>query len=233
VDRFWPGLDPLQQRVLNFGEGGSEIVGVVANARLTSVRDEAVPMLYVPFAAFYTPNTNLLLKFRGDAGAVLAGVRSTAQQLDRNVPLYRVRTLEEQVALSLGQERMIAGLLSAFAALALVLAAVGLYGVISYTTQIRTHEFGVRLALGALPGDLLRLVVGHGARLALAGVAIGLVAAVAASRVLSTILFGVSPTDALTYACIASMLLIVAVAASAVPARRAARVDPMQTLRSE
>ena len=233
VEHFWPGLDPLQQRVLNFGDKGSEIVGVVANAKLISIRDESVPMLYVPFNAFYTPNTNLLLKTRGDATTVLAAVRSIVQRLDRNVPLYRARTLEEQVALSLAQERMIAGLLAAFAALALVLAAVGLYGVISYTTQIRTKEFGVRLTLGALPTDVLGLVVGQGTRLALVGIAFGLAAAAMASRALTALLFGVSPTDVLTFACIGGVLLLVAVAASAIPALRAARVNPVQTLRYE
>jgi predicted permease len=233
VDRFWRGLDPLAQRVLNFGDKGSDIVGVVANAKLVSVRDEGVPMLYVPFTAFYTPNTNLVLKTRGDAGAVLAAVRAIVQRLDRNVPLYKVRTLEEQVAVSLGQERTIAGLLAAFAALALVLAAVGLYGVISYTTQIRAHEFGVRLTLGALPADVLRLVMGQGARLAFAGTVIGLAAAALASRALSTLLFGVSPTDLLTYASIGGMLLLVAVAASAIPALRAALVNPVKSLRYE
>jgi predicted permease len=233
ADRFWPGLDPLQQRVVNFGDKGSEVVGVVSDARLTSIRDTAVPMLYVPFNAFYTPNTNLLLKTRGDAGTVLAAVRSIVQQLDRSVPLYRVRTLEEQVALSLGQERMIAGLLSAFAALALVLAAVGLYGVISYATQIRTKEFGVRMALGAIPADVVRLVVAQGTRLAILGVAIGLAAAALASRVLSTLLFGVSPTDSLTYGCIGVVLLLVALAASAIPALRASLVSPVKTLRYE
>jgi predicted permease len=233
AEHFWPGADPLQQRVLNFGDKGSEVIGVVSNARLINVRDEAVPMLYVPMHAFYVPNTNLLLKVRGDARAVHTAVSSIASQLDRNVPLYRARTLEDQLALSLGQERMIAGLLSAFAVLALVLAAVGLYGVISYTTQIRTHEFGVRLALGALPADLLRLVMGQGARLAVVGLAIGLAAAGAASRVLSSLLFGVSPTDALTFACIAGLLMFVALAASGLPARRAARLDPMRTLRCE
>jgi ABC-type antimicrobial peptide transport system permease subunit len=190
-------------------------------------------MLYVPFNSFYTPNTNLVLRFRGDASTVLAGVRSIAQRLDPNVPLYRVRTLEEQVALSLGQERMIAGLLSAFGALALLLAAVGLYGVISYTSQIRTREFGVRMALGALPADVLRLVVGQGTRLALVGVVLGLAAATMASRVLTTLLFGVSPTDTLTYACIGGVLLLVAAAASAIPAWRASLVDPARTLRDE
>jgi putative ABC transport system permease protein len=149
------------------------------------------------------------------------------------VPLYRVRTLEEQVALSLGQERMIAGLLSAFAALALALAAVGLYGVISYTTQIRAHEFGVRLTLGALPTDVLWLVVGQAARMALVGIVTGLAAAAMASRVLSTLLFGVSATDTLTYACIGGVLLLVALAASAIPALRASLVNPVQTLRYE
>jgi predicted permease len=233
VDRFWPGLDPLAQRVLNFGDKGAEVVGVVANAKLTSIRDEGVPMLYVPCNAFYTPNTNLLLRIHGDAGAVLAQVRGIVQQLDRNVPLYRTRTLEDQVAVSLGQERTIAGLLSAFAALALALAAAGLYGVISYTTQIRAKEFGVRLTLGALPSDVLRLVVGQGARLALVGIAFGLAAAAMLGRVLSSLLFGVSPTDALTYACIGGVLLLVALAASAIPALRASLVNPVQTLRYE
>ena len=233
AERYWPGLDPLQQRVLNFGDKGSEVIGVVASAKLVSIRDDAVPMLYVPFNAFYTPNTNLVLKVHGDRSAVLAAVRSIVQHLDPNVPLYRIRTLEEQVALSLGQERMIAGLLSAFAFLALVLAAVGLYGVISYTTQVRAHEFGVRLTLGALPADVLRLVVGQGARLALVGIAFGLAAAAMGSRVLSSLLFGVSPTDAVTFACIGGILLLVAVAASAIPALRASLVNPVKTLRYE
>jgi len=233
VDRFWRGLDPLAQRVKNFGDNGSEVVGVVANAKLISVRDEGVPMLYVPFNAFYTPNTNLVLRTRADAGAVLAAARSIVQRLDRNVPVYRARSLEEQVAVSLGQERTIAGLLTAFAALALLLAAVGLYGVISHMTQIRAHEFGVRLTLGALPTDVLRLVVGQGARLALVGMALGLAAAAMASRVLSTLLYGVGPTDALTFACIGGVLLLVAVAASAIPALRASLVNPVKTLRYE
>jgi ABC-type antimicrobial peptide transport system permease subunit len=233
VDRFWRGLDPLAQRVKNFGDHGSEVVGVVANAKLVSVRDEGVPMLYVPFNAFYTPNTNLVLRTRADAGAVLAAARSIVRRLDRNVPVYRARSLAEQVAVSLGQERTIAGLLTAFAALALVLAAVGLYGVISHMTQIRAHEFGVRLTLGALPADVLRLVVGQGARLALVGMALGLAAAAMASRVLSTLLYGVSPTDALTFACIGGVLLLVAVAASAIPALRASLVNPVKTLRYE
>ena len=233
ADRFWPGIDPLQQRVLNFGEKGAEVIGIVANAKLMSIREEPTPMLYVPVNAFYTPNTNLLVRTERNARAAIPAITAIAQGLDRNVPLFRIRTLEDQLALSLGQERMIAGLLSAFASLALILAAVGLYGVISYTTQIRTREFGVRLALGALPADVLRLVLGQGARLTLVGLAIGLAVAAGTSRVLASLLFGVGGTDAATYLAIAGVLLAATTAAAAIPARRAARVNPMATLRDE
>ena len=233
ADRFWPGLDPLQQRVLNFGENGAEVIGVVADAKLTSIRDDPAPMLYVPTNAFYIPNTNLLVRTERDSRAIVPAILAIAQQLDRNVPLYRVRTLDDQLAESLGRERMIAGLLSTFALLALLLAAVGLYGVISYSTQVRTREFGIRVALGALPADLLRLVMRQGARLASIGLVIGLAAAAGATRVMETLLFGVSSTDPLTSLAIAVVLLTVAVGASLAPALRAARVDPMRTLRYE
>ena len=210
-----------------------EVIGIVANAKLMSIREEPTPMLYVPVNAFYTPNTNLLVRTERNARAAIPAITAIAQGLDRNVPLFRIRTLEDQLALSLGQERMIAGLLSAFASLALILAAVGLYGVISYTTQIRTREFGVRLALGALPADVLRLVLGQGARLTLVGLAIGLAVAAGTSRVLASLLFGVGGTDAATYLAIAGVLLAATTAAAAIPARRAARVNPMATLRDE
>lgn len=233
ADRFWPGRDPLRERVLNFGEKGAEVIGVAADVKQTSIRESAEPMIYVSDFAFYMPGTSLVVRTTGDPRAALAAVTGVVRSLDKNVPLFRVRTLTEHVGMALGQERVIAALLAAFGLLALILAGIGLYGVIAYTTQIRTREFGIRLALGAYPGDLLRLVLRQGAWLATTGVMIGLAVAASASRVLTSMLFGVSATDNLTFAAIAVVLLVVALGASAIPARRAARVDPIATLRSE
>ncbi len=233
ADQFWPGRDPLGERVLNFGAKGAQVIAVVADTKQSSVRESGMPMLYVPFAAFYTPNTNLLVRTHGDSRSVLPSVTTTIHALDRNVPVFRSRTLAEHVGAALSNERMLATLLTTFAGFALALAAVGLYGVISYTTQIRTREFGIRLALGALPGDLLGLVLRQGVLLAVAGLAVGLLAAVFASRILASILFGVSQTDALTFGLISCLLLLVAAIASAVPARRATRVSPVRALRYE
>ncbi len=233
ADRFWPGRDALGERVMNFGEKGAQVIGVVANVKQESVRESDTPMLYVPMAAFFSRSTNLVVRTTQDPRSVLPAVTAAVHNLDRNVPLFRSRTLAEHVGAALEQERMIAVLLSTFGLMALLLAAIGLYGVVSYTTQIRTREFGVRLALGAEGGDLLRLVVGQGAMLATAGLALGLAIAAAAGRVLSTLLFNVQATDALTYGAIAMVLLLVALLASVVPARRASRVDPLAALRYE
>jgi ABC-type antimicrobial peptide transport system permease subunit len=171
------------------------------------------------------------VRTEGEPRGVLAAFTAVVRGLDPGIPLSRIRTLTEHAGIDIGQERMIASLLAVFAVLALGLAAVGLYGVIAYTTQVRTREFGIRLALGALPADLLRSVLAQGAQLALAGLTLGLIVAAGASRLLSTLLFGVSPTDRPTFATIAVLLLVVALAASAAPARRAAKVDPISILK--
>ncbi|MBX7186797.1 MAG: ABC transporter permease [Vicinamibacteria bacterium] len=233
VDRFWPGRDALRERVLNFGNKGAQVIGVVANAKLTSVRDATEPMIYVPDFAFYVPSTNLVVRTEGDPRVVLPSIRALVQRLDRNVPLFRARTLQDHVALALSEERLVAALLSAFGLLALALAGVGLYGVIAYATQLRGREFGVRVALGATPANLLGLVLAQGAALAAVGVTIGLTVASGASRVLSSFLYGVSPTDGITFAGIAVTLMVVSLLASAAPAGRAARTDPLTTLRAE
>lgn len=233
ADRFWPGRDPLMERVKNFGAAGATVIGVARNVKLYSVRETAQPMIYVPDASFYMPNTHLVVRTSGAPLNIVPAVTALVRNLDPQVPIFRARTLEEHVGLALGQEKLIAGLLSGFGALALVLSAVGLYGVISYTAQTRTREFGIRLALGAPPAELLRLVMRQGAALAAVGLSIGLAVALAASRVLSTLLFGVSPTDVPTFLAVSGLLLIVALAASAVPARRAVKVDPIETLRQE
>lgn len=233
ADRFWPGRDALRERVLNFGAKGAQVIGVAANAKLTSVREAPEPMIYVPDFAFYAPSTSLIVRTTGDPSRVLPAVIGVARELDKSVPLYRVRSLREHVGLALAQERVTAALLSALGLLALVLAGIGLYSVIAYATQVRAREFGIRLALGASPRQLLRLVLREGAGLAATGAVIGLSVAAGASRLLGSLLFGVTPTDPLTFAGIAALLLTVALAASTVPARRAAAVDPITTLRSE
>ena len=233
ADRFWPGRDALRERVRNFGENGAEVIGVAANVRQFSVREDPEPMIYVPDASFFMPNTNLIVRTESSAAGVLPAIRAIVKKMDPKVPLFGVRTLEQHVGIALGEERTIAGLLGAFALLGLALAVIGLYGVVSYTAQSRAREFGIRLALGARPGNLLRTVLGQGAALAVAGLLIGLAAGTAASRALSAFLFGVSPTDGPTFLGIAALLLLVALAASAVPALRAARLDPSQTLRVE
>ncbi len=151
ANRFWPGRDALKERVLNFGEKGARVIAIAADAKLTSIRESSEPMLYVPDFAFYAPRTSLIVRTTGNPASVLASVTAAARELDRSVPLYSVRTLRDHVGLSLAEERVTTALLSTFALLALVLAALGLYGVIAYTTEIRSKEFGIRLALGAPP----------------------------------------------------------------------------------
>jgi|CXWL01.1.fsa_nt_gi predicted permease len=233
ADRFWPGRDALRERVLNFGPQGATVIAVIADARLTSLRESREPMIYVPVSDFYVPSTSLIVRTMGSPRALLPSVSGVVTRLDRTVPVLRARTLREHVGQAMAQEKVTASLLSAFGALALVLAGIGLYGVIGYTTQIRGREFGVRLALGASPRALLFLVLGQGACLAAVGVTLGLIIAAGSSRVLQSMLFGVSPTDGVTFTAIAGVLLVVAVVASAGPAWRASRVDPIRALRAE
>jgi putative ABC transport system permease protein len=163
----------------------------------------------------------------------MASVRRAVNEIDSREVIYNVQTLDEVVSNSFAARRLSMILLGIFAALALLLACVGIYGVISYLVGQRTHEIGVRVALGAQGNDVLRLIIGQGARMALVGVAIGTAAALALTRLMSNQLFGVSAHDPLTFAAVAILLIIVAVAACYIPARRAMRVDPMVALRHD
>jgi len=162
-----------------------------------------------------------------------AALRSALAEIDANQPLVKVRTMEENMATTVAQPRFRTWLIGILAILALVLAAVGVYGVMSYTVTQRTSEIGVRVALGAQPRDVFRIIVGQGLRLALFGVGVGLVAALILTRLLQTFLFGISAYDPLTFIVVSTLLTLVAVAASYFPARRATRVDPMIALRYE
>jgi putative ABC transport system permease protein len=214
-----------------------EIVGVVGDTK-QAFEATTQPTLYVPYEQYPIEilggmyrNLSIVLKTSGDAAAAAGGLRTAVQDVDRDQPLARVRTMEEAMAESVSQPRLRTALLAMFSVVALALSLIGVYGVMAYAVSERTHEIGVRIALGASPRDIRALVVGDGSRLAAAGVAIGIVGALASSRALGALLFGVSATDPLTFTLAAVGLAIAGVAAAYVPARRASRIDPVALLR--
>ncbi|HKG90539.1 MAG TPA: FtsX-like permease family protein, partial [Gemmatimonadaceae bacterium] len=239
ADRYWPGQDAVGKRVLNIGKDGAMIVGVVADARHISLRDAPEPMVILPLGPFGASRLTVVARAAGGGaeaaaeGAMLRAIREAVAALDRDLPLLDMRSMRERVGVAVAQERLLAMLLSAFATLALVLSAAGLYGVVSYTAASRTREWGVRIALGARPRDVLLLVQRQGAALAAIGLAIGLAGALALSRVLGALLYEVAPDDALTYAAVGALLAAVSLLAAYVPARRATRVNPVDAMRSE
>jgi putative ABC transport system permease protein len=191
------------------------------------------PTVYVSLAQYPFHSLAVAVRADGDPTALVGGLRSIMRELDSEVPVYSLVTMEERVSSSLGRERFFATLIAVFAAVALVLAAVGLYGVIAYAVTQRTHELGVRVALGASSTRISRMVVGDGLALTAAGAAVGIVGAVSAGKLLETFLFGVNSADSLTILGVVAMLAAVAVLASWIPARRAARVDPLVAMRGD
>jgi predicted permease len=235
ADRYFQGRRAVGQRLTDVGpmSGDVEIVGVAGDARYRSLRDPSPPMIYAPHAQFYLPRLSMVVRTTLPTGAAAAQLQAAVAAIDPDLPLYQVRSMPERLRGSLAVERLLAWLLSAFAALAVFLAAAGLYAVVSYTTTLRTREFGVRLALGATARQLRHLVVGQTLRLVGAGLAAGLGAAALSARVLGTLLFDVGPTDPATYAAAGGLLLGMGLAAAHWPARRAALVNPAEALRSE
>jgi putative ABC transport system permease protein len=233
--KFWPGQNPVGRRVKDIGpEGvGAEVIGVAADMRTRNLREPAAPTVYTPLSQFYMPRMSVVGWASGSTAAASRAIEEAAAALDANLPLFRARTLEEQVAGTLGDERLLAELSGGFAGLALLIAAAGLYGVLSSAAQARTKEFGIRVALGAQPADIRRIVFGHGARLALYGLAAGLAVAALSGRFLSHLLFGVAPLDPLSFGAAAAVLATAAWAAGAGPARQAVRANPVESLQSE
>ena len=240
AEQFWPGEEPTGKR-LKIGPPDSPnawatVVGVVGDVKQSGLYGDQKFELYVPYAqewrGFVAPR-DLVVKTKGDANVLAGAVRNAVWAVDKDQPVSNIRTMDQVFAAAISQERFQALLLGLFATLALVLACVGLYGVISYTVAQRTHEIGVRMALGAQPRDVLRLVIKQGMLMTAAGLVVGIAVGSAATRVLSDLLYGVTTTDPLTFAIVPLLLLLVAFLACYVPARRATKVDPLVALRYE
>jgi len=231
--RFWPDQDAIGKRFKFFGQNNFQnVVGIARDSKYNFIGEEPTPCIYQPTTQVYQPQLSLFIK-AAKPDAVLGTVRGEVQQLDRNLPLTGVFTLSEIFDQSLWAPRMGASLLAVFAGLSLVLAVIGIYGVMAYSVNQRTRELGIRMALGASRADVLRLVVVQGLRLTTIGVIVGLTASLAASRLIASLLYDVSPSDGVTFVVVPVLLAAAALAASYLPALRATRIDPIVALRYE
>jgi macrolide transport system ATP-binding/permease protein len=233
--RLFPGRDAIGRR-FNFSGPDKpywEVIGVAADGKYNSLAEEAKAAFYRPLLRDYNTNATLVARTVGDSQSVLAALRSELQRLDPTLPLYNVQTLTDHMSVPLFPFRMAATVLGSFGVLAIVLAAIGIYGVMSYVVAGRTREIGVRIALGAAHRDVLLLIIRQGMTLAVIGLGIGLLIAFGVAQLLAKLLFGVSPVDPLTFAGVSVLLALVAALACYIPARRATKVDPLVALRYE
>jgi len=234
VDRYWPGANALGKQVTDGGDRFT-VVGVARNAKYRLLTSPTEPVIYLPNYQAYSPthDTTIHLRTTGDPRTMASSVEETIHQLNPELPLFNVNPLSVTMQLGTLFGRVAATFAASFGFLAMVLAAVGVYGVVAYTTRQRAREVGIRMALGAEKGDIYRLVLGQGFRLTLAGLVVGTALGLAFTRLLKAQLFGVSETDAITFASVGLLLAVVALLACHIPARRATRVDPMVALRYE
>jgi putative ABC transport system permease protein len=239
---FMSNEDPLGKRIkLGSAQGPFPwltIAGVVRDVRHSGLDRETRPEMYVPYLQPLLPEWNvppmfLVVRSESEPANLISAVRGVVQELDRDQPVYEIASMEQLLSRSTLQRRFNMTLLAVFAGLALILAGVGIYGVMAYAVTERTREIGIRMALGAQAGAALRLVIRQGMRLTLFGVALGLMGAFALTRLMKNLLFNVTPTDPLTFVVIALLLTSVALLACWIPARRATKVDPMVALRCE
>ena len=237
ASRYWPNQDAVGKR-LSFGEDPGkqvwlEIVGVVGNVKHKALEIEVMPEVYIPYRQDPSNFMSLVVRTTSDAASMVPAIRKQVLSVDKDQPVADIMTMEQRVAKSVASSRFVMLLLSSFSILALGLAAVGIYGVMAYVVTQRTQEIGVRIALGAQKRDVLKLVVGKGMALAIIGTAIGLVASLVLTRLMRSLLFGVTPTDWRTFVIASMVLLGVALLACYIPARRATKLDPLVALRHE
>jgi len=240
VDRYLSGVNPLGQKAVIFMKSleesknpPCEIIGVAGDVRQIGLDSPVQPTVYWPHPELLYDEMAILVRTANDPLVSVSAVRNELRQMDPELPMAGIATMDERLAGSISRSRFTMLLLGIFAVIALVLASVGIYGLVAYTVAQRTREFGVRMALGANRRDVLRLVLRHGARLTLLGIGLGVVASLAITRLLTTLLYSTSATDPLTFTAVALLLALVALAACYIPARRATRVDPIVALRYE
>ena len=233
---IWPDQDPIGQRVA-VGQGGfhvgAEVIGIVSDVRYRAIETAAMPDVYVPLAQSYQSRMRLFVRTHLDPAALAPAVAAEIRDLDPNLPLSEMKTMDERVRDAMWRTRIGAWVLALFAALALLLTAIGIFGVMAQAVSQRTPEIGIRMALGAGANDVMALVLGRAAVLTLVGIAIGTACALAVTRFLGALLYGVEPGDPATLASVATLLGLIALAAGYIPARRATRVDAMEALRAE
>jgi predicted permease len=230
--RYFAGRDPIGGRI-RVGGRELQVVGVARDGKYSSITENPRPFMYLPVPQWYRGDAVLIVKTRGDPAALVPQLHNTIRAIDPNVPLFDVRTIEEHLETAVFIQRMVASLLTAFGAFALILATVGLYGVIAALAAQRTPEIGMRMALGASRRDIVSLILKQGLGMTLAGIGIGLAGALGLTRLFKSLLVGVSTTDGVSFAATTLLLVLVALAACYLPARRAARIDPLQALRNE
>ena len=230
--RYWPGQDPIGRKVMMYGTALT-VVGVARNAKYRLLRYPPEPAIYLPLYQDYYDQVIIHMRVSGSPAAFAAPVERAVHEINPGLPLYNVTTLKDSMQFGSTFERLAATLVGSFGFLALILGAIGIYGVIAYATRQRTHEIGIRMALGAERKSVMMMVVGQGLKLALIGLAIGIAGALVLSQFLTSLLYGVTPTDPLTFVAVSLILIAVALLACYIPARRAAKVDPMVALRYE
>ncbi|MBO0797889.1 MAG: ABC transporter permease, partial [Blastocatellia bacterium] len=238
--RIWPGEDPIGKRIKEGMADNNdkdhpwrEVVGVVNDVKMDGVDRTTSLQTYLPYSQMPYEYLGVVVRAQRDPAALAPAVEKAIRTIDKDLPIYSIFTMDQLLGNSLAQRRLMLVLLSSFAGLALLLAAAGIYGVISYVVRQRTHEIGMRMALGAQASDVLELILRQGLKLALIGIALGAAAAFALTRLLESQLFGVRPADATTFGAVALVLLLVALIACWLPARRATKVDPMIALRCD
>jgi predicted permease len=233
--KFWDAADPLGQRVRFGDDNWRTIVGIVEDVHHDGLDLQTAPEMYVPYSQ--VPNVEarpiIVLRTSIEPLRITAPLRQAVVEVDRTVPIDRITTMQDLVSNSAAQPRFRTAVILIFSLLALFVASIGLYGVMSYAVRQRTQEFGIRMALGVTRGAMVQLVFRQAAKLVGTGIALGLAAAALVSRAIATLLYGISPVDGVTLACVTTVLIFVASLAVYVPARRAAKADPMESLRHD